>query len=389
MPNPKPAPFNVIHDDPTGTTWALPEGAITRLGKGHQQRSGIHLVVLSPDEKYFVVGTRIGLWWYDVASMSPIALWEKECGVISIVEISPDGKHIAIAMWDCITKVRDIQSGECISQINQPKIHHSMGHITFSPDSCRIFIVDVDSNIEVLDVQSGERIAQMEQETNNVHASQISKLRFSRDGQHVASTISDQTYLWDPMTGSISAKFPGRNFAFSPDSRLLACENPYLIEDAIPVRGASNVSVWDIGTGERIAYIEDHQHLVNSIRFSPCNEYMTTTDRYGSLNVWNLTKGCLEKSYTDYEKSRVVPYYLPNGTLLATVFSGETIAVWNIEQREKLQSYELPVESIGYRWFSKSPKLAIANTLSNRQTISKEEHTSSTLTEPICFPRPC
>ena len=388
MQYPKPAPLNVVPDDSTGTTWALPEGAITRLGKGFHRPSGTREIALSPDETYFAVGTRIGLWWYDVASMSPISLWEEECGMISIVEISPDGKLIAIANWDCITKVRDIQSGECISQINQPEIHHSAGHITFSPDSCRIYIVNVDSNIEVLDVQSGERIAQMEQETDDVHASQISKLRFSPDGQHVASTINDQTYLWDPMTGSITAKFPGRNFAFSPDSRLLACENPYLIENTTPVRGASDISVWNIGTGERIEYIKDHEHLVNSIRFSPCNEYMATSDRYGSLKIWNLTKGYLDKSYTDYEKSRIVPYYLPDGTLLATVFSGETIEVWNIEQREKLQSYELPVESIGYKWLSKCPKLAIANTLANRQTISKEKHTFSTLTEPICFPRP-
>ncbi len=34
MQNPKPAPFNVVPDDPTGTTWVLPEGAISRLGKG-------------------------------------------------------------------------------------------------------------------------------------------------------------------------------------------------------------------------------------------------------------------------------------------------------------------------------------------------------------------
>ncbi len=387
MPNPKPAPFNVVPDDPTGKSWALPEGAIARLGKGYQSPSGTREIALSPDEKYFAVGTRIGLWWYDVASMAPIALWETERGMISIVEISPDGKRIAIANWDCITKVRDIQSGECISQINQPKIHHTTGHITFSPDSCWIFIVDVDSNIEVLDVQSGERIAQMEQETDDVQAYQISKLRFSPDGQHVASTISNQTYLWDPMTGSITAKFPGRNFAFSPDSRLLACENPYKIPDTTPVRGASDVSVWDIGTGERIEYIKNHQHPVHSIRFSPCNEYMVSSDRYGSLKVWNLTKGCLDKSYTDYEKSRVVPYYLPDGTLLATVFSGETIAVWNVEQNENLQSYELPVESIGYKWFSKCPKLVIVHTLSNRQTTSENSHSSSTLYEPISFPR--
>ena len=125
---PKPAPFNVVPDDPTGTTWGLPEGAIARLGKGYQQHN-THSVTLSPDETYFAFGTRIGLWWYDISSMSPVALWETERGTFSIVEISPNGKLIAFCNWDGIIKVRDIQSGECISQINQP----ANGHITHIP----------------------------------------------------------------------------------------------------------------------------------------------------------------------------------------------------------------------------------------------------------------
>lgn len=383
MPNPKPAPFNVVPDDPTGNAWALPEGAIARLGKGYQ-RPDAREIALSTDDTYFAVGTRIGLWWYEISTMSPIALWETERGTISTVDISPDGKLITFDNWDGIIKVRDIQSGACISHINQ----YIKGHITFSPDSRWIYIVNVDNNIEVLDIQNGECIAQMEQETDDVHASQISKIRFSPDGQYAASTIIDHTYLWNPTTGSITAKFHGKNFAFSPDSRLLACQNPYIVPDSDPLRGASNVSVWDIGTGERIAYIEDHQHLVHSIRFSPCNKYMVTSERYGSLKMWNLTNGCLEKSYTDYEKSRVVPYYLPDGMLLATVFSGKTITVWNVEQHEKLQSYELPAESIVYKWLSKCPKLTISHTLSNKQPLSKKTHTYPILTEPICFPRP-
>ena len=34
MQDRRPAPLNVIPGDPTGTTWALPEGAIARFGKG-------------------------------------------------------------------------------------------------------------------------------------------------------------------------------------------------------------------------------------------------------------------------------------------------------------------------------------------------------------------
>ena len=34
MQNRRPAKFNVVPNDPTGNTWALPEGAIVRSGKG-------------------------------------------------------------------------------------------------------------------------------------------------------------------------------------------------------------------------------------------------------------------------------------------------------------------------------------------------------------------
>ena len=34
MQSRRPAPLNVVPSDSEGTTWALPEGAIARLGKG-------------------------------------------------------------------------------------------------------------------------------------------------------------------------------------------------------------------------------------------------------------------------------------------------------------------------------------------------------------------
>ena len=61
-------PHNIENEDVT--TWALPEGAIARLGRGN-----IRDIVFSPDRHYLAVTTSIGLWWYEIATMSPIALW--------------------------------------------------------------------------------------------------------------------------------------------------------------------------------------------------------------------------------------------------------------------------------------------------------------------------
>ena len=383
MPNPKPATLNFMPNDPSGTTWALPEGALRRIGKGYQDYSADSEIAVSPDNTFFAFGTRIGLWWYKISSMSPIALWETEQGMISAVDISPDGRLITFSNWDGIVKVRDIQSGECITQINRSEIYKINGHITFSPNSSWIAIVNRGDVVEILDVQSGQCITQIEQESNEQQTNYISKLRFSPDGQYIAATIGNQICLWNPMEGTIIAKFTGRIIAFSPDSRWLASEISYKIHNPTSVPFASDVSVWNIVTGERIAHFTEHKELVKVIRFSPCGQFLVSNDTSRILHVWDLKKKVLKETHEDCGR----PFYLPDGTLLATNFTRGTIEVWDVEQREKLQTYEQQVDSIGYKWFSKCPELLIAHTLFNERTIVENTHTFSTLNEPICFPR--
>lgn len=48
-------------NDSDVATWALPEGAIARLGRGK-----INSMAFSPNGQYFVVSTPIGLWLYEL-----------------------------------------------------------------------------------------------------------------------------------------------------------------------------------------------------------------------------------------------------------------------------------------------------------------------------------
>ena len=57
MQNRRPASFNVVPEDTIGTTWALPEGAVARLGKGKVDHGNVKV---SPDGTYFAVGTGSG-----------------------------------------------------------------------------------------------------------------------------------------------------------------------------------------------------------------------------------------------------------------------------------------------------------------------------------------
>ena len=229
MQNRKPAPFNVVPDDTEGTTWALPEGAIARFGKGD-----VHDVKLSPDGTYFAVASGVGLWWYDVSSMSPISLWETKRGLISSVDFSHDGKWIVIGSWDQVIKVLDVQTGECVTQLEG---QDAFGGLACSSNGRWIATAVMNGVVKVLDIHSGVCLAQMDRGTHEFQSNDIHQLEFSPDGKLLAATADNpelysnddqllnpdtegtQTYVWHPETGEAIVKFAGRNFAFSPNSR--------------------------------------------------------------------------------------------------------------------------------------------------------------------------
>ncbi len=400
MQNPKPAPFNVVQGDATGTTWALPEGAIARFGKGDVNEGDVKL---SPDSTFFAVGTLMGLWWYDIASMSPISLWETKRGMVNSIDFSSDGKWLIISTADGIIKGLDIQSGECITQIEG---QDAFGGLACSSNGKWIAIAAMKGVVKVLDIHSGECIAQMDRGAHEFQSNDISQLEFSPDGSCLAATARNpklsrdgqvlnpdtegtQTYVWHPETGEAIIKFAGRNFAFSADSRLLAGASA---DDSLSNEGRVDrcVSVWDVETKERIAHFIGHSDWVNTVTFSPCGEFLVSSSRDKSLRVWDVTKGIQKKAYTDSETDWGLPFYSSEGKLLTAAFRYEKAAVaidiCGVEPREKLQTIELLTGSVGAIWFFRCPQLAVAYALSNKETDGKTQ-TFPTLCEPH-FPWP-
>ena len=426
MQNPKPAPFNVVPGDTTGNTWALPEGAIVRFGKGVRNSSpDLDSVALSPDGTYFAAGTGMGLWFYDVSTLLPIALWETERGLISAVDISTDGKLIAIANWDGIVKVMDVQSGEIIARMERYKSPSFVDFLVFSPDGRLIASTPWKQGIEVLDVQRGECVTQVQLEPINGQFNIYTGVEFSPNGQYLAVTETpidannggyepsrdgSQTAIWDPWTGALIAKFPGKKFAFSPDSRLIACACPDDTANDGDDLHQLFISIWDIATSKRIAYFKAHEHWIDIVSFSPCGQFVVSADRGGNLRVWDIEKSARKEDWThsdidakrwdmdywsakwydfEFSMTRLVPSYSLAGELFAVVFpdSTHTVEVWDVERREKLKSIERLPGSIGSIWLAKYPALAIAWSLHNRSGNSDKTNAWITLREPTFRPR--
>ncbi len=367
----KPAIFNVVGNDPFGNTWALPEGAIVRFGRGNTK--GLRL---SPNGKFIAVPTEFGLWWYDVLTTLPVSLWEPQgAGIISF-DFSHDDKWIIIATVSNLIKVLDIQTGECVMQINDQDAY---GGLVCSSNGKWIATASRKGIVKVLDVQTGECIAQMDRGKHKWKSNDISRLQFSPDGELLAATAGNpklysnddellnpdtegtQTYVWNPETGKPIIKFAGQEFVFSSDSRLLAgvCDDETLNDD----EGIDRcVSVWDVPSREQIALFTGHDDWVDDIAISPCGQFVASDD--GVLRVWEIATGSQKMVYPEFGD----PYYLfytKEGKLFALMWNSSmnVIEAWDVEHREKL--FEMSSEGIA------ALHLAIANT----QQLSKTPNT--------------
>ena len=306
-----PAPVGAGGDDVT--TWALPEGAVARLGQGL-----VDALTFSPDGHYLAVGTRVGLWWYEVETMSPVALWGAERGVF-VATFSPNGKWIATSNWENLIEVWDIQQGLRVTQIET-----EWNHCTFSPNS--------------------QRFATSDSATGTVT-------------------------LWHPETGESLEKFrceseKGGRFvpiAFSPDTHLLASTS----RDGAGSE-AESIIVWNIKSGEQVAYLTGHTGSIYRLCFSPCSRFLASGgEADGTVCVWDTVNWQQIQIYTDYGEADMNPSYSPEGVLRATAisyierFRESIITVWDLESDEKLYS---TIEDIGGVWgtvrFSNGSRLA-------------------------------
>ena len=277
------------------TTWALPKGAMARLGRGR-----VDAVGFSPDGEHLVVGTCVGLWWYELATLKPIALWETERGLVSAVAFSPNGKLLATGNWDGEIKVWDVQNHRCLAKM--------------------------------------QRTGQFDQ---------ASRLVFSPDGQCLASSGGryDAIYVWHPETGEQIAKFtvdeelqprhrPGSiPLTFSPDGKILIGATP-----------ENTFSVWDIETRERIAHLTAHSFSLTALFLSPCRKFLASVDRDGNLRKWEVDKLTTHTSIpvvTSLPKAiNWVQYtFSPDSILLAAEVSGTTVTVSDVENNRKISTF--------------------------------------------------
>ena len=274
------------------TTWALPEGAVARLGRGREPS-----MAFSPDGKHLAIGNSLGLWLYDLATLSPIALWETARGMVGQVAFSPNEKWLAASNSDQILKVLDIQNGACLTEVKTDDY--------------------------------------------------ISGLTFSYNNQYLAAAYARSAIVevWHAETCKLVAQFTAdtekagfyRPITFSTDTRLIASTSASDTTDDAEV-----IAVWDMERGQQIASLTAHTYWISTLCFSPCGQFLASGGEDGTVFVWDVSTWQQVQSYTDFgDVYRIMPSYSPEGILRAAIVNYDetgpaTISVCDLESGEQL-----------------------------------------------------
>ena len=163
-----------------------------------------------------------------------------------------------------------------------------LGKIAWHPDGKHLITTGYDKTWRMWDVESGSEILMQQGHSRPVYGVSV-----HRDGSLVSTTsMSGHGIVWDLRSGKAIMKLCGHakpvvGCDFSPQGNLLA---------SCSVDGT--VRLWDLRRhAQSLRLIAAHNHVVSSVRFSPCSgEYLVTSGYDSLVKVWSSRSfSCLGK----------------------------------------------------------------------------------------------
>jgi eukaryotic-like serine/threonine-protein kinase len=158
------------------------------------------------------------------------------------------------------------------------------------------------------------------------HKGGVSGLRFSPDGETLASTGDDGTVrLWDlaGRRGIVTlqeSEDHATSLAFKPGGGLLA------------TTANSRVNLWDLATRRRVAILR-HEALCVDVAFSPDGETLASAGN-GGIKLWNVATRQPVATLTTDALLRVA--FSPDGKILAAACFDRTVRLWDLGTRREL-----------------------------------------------------
>ena len=233
------------------------------------------------------------------------------------VEFSPDDQIIASAKGNDTVQLWNKQGNllhtfQVSSVSSKQGIYRWNRNVVFSPNS-RIIASNVYDTIGLWNRQ-GELLNKFQ-----AHSDEITDVKFSRDGQVIATASNNGTVrLWN-LQGKLLHTLQGHSddvwdVEFSPDSQIITTASR-----------DKTVKLWN-RQGKLLNRL-NHSDSIWNVVFSPNGQIIATASNNGTVKLWNRQGKLL---HTLQGHSNIVTYvaFSPNGQIIATA-SDKTVKLWN------------------------------------------------------------
>ncbi|KAI0346188.1 WD40 repeat-like protein [Trametopsis cervina] len=243
---------------------------------------------------------------------------------ICAVAVSPDGRILATAHYDCTVKLWNAVTGE---HVGESFVGHTdfVRSVVFSPDGKIIASGSDDMTVCLWNASTGKQIG------NDLcgHTSPVLSVAFSPDQQTLVSGSSDKTVrLWKVTSReSASEALIGHtgyvsSVAFSPCGRTFASGSH-----------DERVRVWNAETRVLMyAPLEGHTDAVKSIAFSPDSQTLASCAEDKTIRLWDVETGQLKYSPLVGHLDGVISVaFSPDGGTIASGSRDHTIRLWTAD----------------------------------------------------------
>lgn len=308
----------VWNAESNGQSYQLPENVDERAEIGTY--TDIEAIAWSNDGKYIISGSKDKkLVFWEAATKSKIHTFESSEGITAL-DVSPDNKTLLVGtgngkieFWDLSTKK--------LTRTRNTNIPFAIVQFVFSTDGNLFYAASERSTVIVYDKETAKELKILSDPL-----SAITSVAVTPDGKHLATgSFNRSPKIWNITTGLT----PNQSFELRELSKTSDVDMSPNQKQVAMVGGSSEfIEVHDL---ERVAepiLLKGDDSIRYCVKFSRDGKSIVSGSYKGVIEFWNLEEKKLFRSLQAHDDSVNQLEFSPDGSLLFSTSSDQTIKIW-------------------------------------------------------------